>query len=71
MEAFSPDAVTRASKNRLDQAVDTGAEYIVSACQQCMRTFFNGARKNKIRIRAMDLTQLVLESIEVGKAEKE
>lgn len=71
VEAFSPDAVTQASKNRLEQAVDTGAEYIVSACQQCMRTFFNGARKNKIRIRAMDLTQLVLESIEVGMAEKE
>ena len=68
VEAFSTDAVTRASKNRLEQAVDTGAEYIVSACQQCMRTFFNGARKNKIRIRAMDLTQLVLESIENGMA---
>ncbi len=69
VEAFSPEAVTQASKNRLDQAVDTGAEYIVSACQQCMRTFFNGARKNKIRIRAIDLTQLVLESIEIGMAD--
>ena len=66
VEAFSPDAVTIASKNRLEQAADTGAEYIVSACQQCMRTFFSGARKNKIRIRAIDLTQLVLESIESG-----
>jgi Fe-S oxidoreductase len=64
VEAFSPDAVNQASKNRLDQAVETGAEYVVSACQQCMRTFFNGARKNKIRLRAMDFTQLVLESID-------
>ena len=70
MEAFSPDAVTEASKNRLEQAADTGAEYIVSACQQCMRTFFSGARKNKIRVRAIDLTQLVLESIENGMAEE-
>lgn len=69
VEAFSPDAVTEASKNRLEQAADTGAGYIVSACQQCMRTFFNGARKNKIRIRAMDFTQLVLESIENKMAE--
>jgi len=66
VEAFSPDAVNQASKIRLEQALDTGAEYVVSACQQCMRTLFNGARKNKIRLRTMDFTQLVLESIENG-----
>ena len=71
VEAFSPEAVSQAAKNRLGQAVDTGAEYIVSACQQCMRTFFNGARINKIRVRAMDFTQLVLESIENGTADKQ
>ena len=46
------------------QAQATGAEYVVSACQQCMRTLFNGARKNKIRVRAVDISQIVLESIE-------
>jgi len=66
VEAFSPDTVAEASKNRLEQAQNTGAEYIVSACQQCMRTFTNGARKSQIRLRAMDFTQLVLESIENG-----
>jgi heterodisulfide reductase subunit D len=66
VEGFSPDAVAEASKNRLEQAQMTGAEYIVSACQQCMRTFSNGARKSQIHIRAMDFTQLVLESIENG-----
>jgi Fe-S oxidoreductase len=67
VEAFSPDAVNEASRNRLQQAQDTGAEYVVSACQQCMRTFFNGARKNQIRLRTMDFTQLVLESMDNGK----
>jgi len=66
VEAFSPDVVNQASKIRLEQALDTGAGYVVSACQQCMRTLFNGARKNKIRLRTMDFTQLVLESIENG-----
>ncbi len=64
VEAFSPDAVNEASKNRLEQALATGAEYVVSACQQCMRTFFNGTRKHNIRLRTMDFTQLVLESME-------
>jgi heterodisulfide reductase subunit D len=56
--------VTEASRRRLLQAQATGAQYVVSACQQCMRTLFNGARKNKIRVRAVDISQIVLESIE-------
>ncbi len=64
VETFSPDTVTEASRRRLLQAQATGAKYVVSACQQCMRTLFNGARKNKIRVRAIDISQIVLESIE-------
>ena len=62
---FHRKRLSQASKNRLEQAADTGAEYIVSACQQCMRTFFSGARKNKIRIRAIDFTQLVWNQLKV------
>lgn len=64
VEAFSPDTVNEASRRRLEQAQATGAGYVVSACQQCMRTLFNGARKNRIRVRALDLSQIVLESVE-------
>jgi Fe-S oxidoreductase len=56
--------VTESSRRRLEQAQATGAKYVVSACQQCMRTLFNGARKNKIRLRAADISQIVLESVE-------
>jgi heterodisulfide reductase subunit D len=64
VESFSPDAVNEASRRRLLQAQATGAEYVISACQQCMRTLFNGARKNKIRVRAADISEIVLESME-------
>jgi len=64
VEAFSPDVVTAASKQRLAQAQATGVRYIVSACQQCMRTLFNSARKHKVRMRVMDISQIVLESLE-------
>ena len=64
VETFSPDTVNEASRRRLEQAQATGAKYIVSACQQCMRTLFNGARKNKIRVRAVDISQIVLESVQ-------
>ena len=65
VEAFSPDTVDEASGRRLQQAQATGAQYIVSACQQCMRTLHNGARSHKIRVRAIDISQLVLESVTV------
>jgi predicted Fe-Mo cluster-binding NifX family protein len=64
VEAFSPDTVTEASGHRLRQAQATGAQYIISACQQCMRTLFNGARQHKIRVRAVDISQIVLEAVE-------
>jgi heterodisulfide reductase subunit D len=48
---------------RMQQAQETGAEAVVSACQQCKRTLLTGARQAKIRMRAMDVSELVLESI--------
>jgi heterodisulfide reductase subunit D len=66
VETFSPDTVNEASRRRLLQAQATGARYVVSACQQCMRTLFNGARKNRIRIRAVDISQIVLDAVEAA-----
>ncbi len=46
-------------KRRILQAQDTGAEVVVSACQQCSRTLAEAARRNRIRIRTMDVTEVV------------
>lgn len=48
---------------RMEQAQETGAEAVVSACQQCKRTLLTGARQAKIRMRAFDISELVLESM--------
>jgi heterodisulfide reductase subunit D len=52
---------------RMQQAQQTGAEAIVSACQQCKRTLLTGARQAKIRMRAFDMSELVWESIRSAK----
>lgn len=62
VETFSPDTVSDAAGRRLQQAQAIGAKTVVSACQQCMRTLFNGARKHKVRLRVADISQIVLES---------
>jgi heterodisulfide reductase subunit D len=55
---------------RVAQAEATGAKYVLSACQQCKRTLQEGARQNKIRVRAMDIAELVLQSVNAAGAEE-
>lgn len=52
------------SKRRIEQAQATGAQVVVSACQQCNRTLAEAARKNKIRMRAMDITEVVWQAMQ-------
>jgi Fe-S oxidoreductase len=44
---------------RLRQAQDTGARVLLSACQQCKRTLMGAARRQRVRLRVMDLAELV------------
>lgn len=55
---------TGVAARRLAQVQATDAQYVVSACQQCKRTLQEGARQNKIRVRAMDITELVWQSMQ-------
>ena len=59
LETFDPDLVQDVSARRIAQAVEVGAQYLVSACPQCVRTLAKAARANRVRIRVMDLTQFV------------
>jgi Fe-S oxidoreductase len=54
------ESVTAAvADRRLGQAQRTGAKYVLSACQQCKRTLMAAARRNRVRVRVMDLAELV------------
>jgi heterodisulfide reductase subunit D len=58
-------SVTEAvAARRIAQVQATGAPYVASACQQCMRTLQEGARKNRIRIRALDVVELLWLSVQ-------
>jgi hypothetical protein len=37
---------------------------VISACQQCDRTLAEAARKNRIRVRAMDIVQVVWQAMQ-------
>jgi heterodisulfide reductase subunit D len=61
---MEPDAVEHMAERRLAQAMGTGAKAIISSCQQCKRTLLQAARKTKTRIRVLDVTELVWQTME-------
>jgi Fe-S oxidoreductase len=63
LESHNPELSKQIARERVDQAAATGAEVLVSACQQCERTLNNAARAAKIRIRVMDINEIVLKAM--------
>jgi heterodisulfide reductase subunit D len=59
------ESVTAAvAGRRLGQAQRTGARVVLSACQQCKRTLMAAARREKVRVRVMDVAELVWRAVE-------
>lgn len=48
---------------KMEEVVNTGAQVVVTTCQQCVRTMTTYARRNKIPVEVMDLTQLVQKAL--------
>jgi heterodisulfide reductase subunit D len=44
------------------EIIKTGADIVVTSCQQCVRTIATALKKEKSKIKTMDLVQLVLKS---------
>ena len=51
------------AKAKIEEALQTGAQAIVTSCQQCVRTMTTYARRNKVAIEVMDITQLLQKSL--------
>ena len=65
---YAGDVVADVAQRRMRQAAAVEARYIVSACQQCKRTLADGGRKAKIRIKPIDITELVWMSVQAAQA---
>ncbi len=49
---------------RINQAYETGASILVTPCQQCKRTLSGAARREKLRLKIMDITELIAQQLE-------
>lgn len=51
------------AKAKIDEALATGAQAVVTACQQCVRVMNTYVRRNKIELEVMDIAQLVQKAL--------
>lgn len=63
LEMIDADLSSAMAKRKVEEAVATGASAIITTCQQCVRTMTTYARRNKVPIEVMDLTQLVRQAL--------
>jgi len=63
LEMVDPELSGKVAQMKLDEIRKTGADTVVSSCQQCLRTIASRARRKKIDIKVKDLTELVVEAM--------
>jgi len=63
VEMTDADLSARVAQMKLDSIKKVGAEMVVTACQQCVRTMATRARRSKSDLAVKDLTELVVESM--------
>ena len=64
LEMVDPELAGRVARMKIDEILKTGADMVVSSCQQCLRTISTRARRDKINLVVRDLTDLVWEAMD-------
>ena len=64
LEMFDTALSTDIAKRKVEAVLGTGAQAVVTSCQQCVRTMTTYVRRNKIPVKVMDLTQLIRSALD-------
>jgi heterodisulfide reductase subunit D len=59
VEMADAELTAAVARRRIGEAQATGAQVLVSACQQCTRTLSAAARRERVRLRVMDVAELI------------
>jgi heterodisulfide reductase subunit D len=63
LEMVRPDLSAAIAQAKIEEIKATGADTVITACQQCVRTIQGTARKKKIPLVVMDITEFVLKNM--------
>ena len=59
LEMVDPGLAARIARDKVDEVLATGAQAVVTSCQQCVRTMTATVKRNKIPLEVLDIVQLV------------
>jgi heterodisulfide reductase subunit D len=59
LEMIDTDLAAEIAKHKIDEVLKTGAQAVVTSCQQCVRTMTTHVKRNKVPLEVLDITQLV------------
>jgi heterodisulfide reductase subunit D len=63
LEMVDPDLSAEVAQMKIEEILETGADMVVTSCQQCVRTIATRARRQKLDLVVKDLTELVAEAM--------
>ncbi|MBW1836265.1 MAG: (Fe-S)-binding protein [Deltaproteobacteria bacterium] len=52
------------ARQKIEAVMDTGAQAVITSCQQCVRTMATFVKRNKVPIEVLDITQLVQRALD-------
>jgi len=59
LEMIDAKLSSEIAKRKIEEVLSTGADAVVTSCQQCVRTMTTYAKRNKVPIEVLDITQLI------------
>lgn len=65
LEMIDPELSASLALSKIEEIKATGAELVVTACQQCVRTILTTARRKKLPISVVDITEFVYKNMDV------
>jgi heterodisulfide reductase subunit D len=63
LEMVDPELSGKVADMKIEEILKTGADTVVSSCQQCLRTIATRARRRNVNLAVKDLTDLVAEAM--------
>ena len=63
LEMVNPDLSARLAQAKIEEIKATGADMVITACQQCIRTIQTTARRKKIPMIVLDIVEFVLRNM--------
>ncbi|MBW1806030.1 MAG: (Fe-S)-binding protein, partial [Deltaproteobacteria bacterium] len=66
LEMIDAKLSSKIAERKIREILDTGAQAVVTSCQQCVRTMATYSRRNKVPIEVLDITMLLHRALDKG-----